>query len=96
MLLLLLGVPTLILLIQFLGRTLPATLMWLFPDNRARQIAVAILAMLALFGCYGAAGVLDGGEISRRLSLLSVFGMVPLMSALEIAILLRRRTNPSA
>jgi hypothetical protein len=95
-LLVVLGVPTLILLIQFLGRTLPATLTWLFPDSLARQIVVAILAMLALFGFYGAAGLLEGGEISRRLSLLSVFGLVPLMSALQIAILLRRRTNPSA
>jgi hypothetical protein len=95
-LLVLLGVPTLILLIQFLGRTLPATLAWLFPGSRARQIVVAILAMLALFGFYGVAGLLEGGEISRRLSLLSVFGLAPLMSVLEIAILLRRRTNSPA
>ncbi|HXS05615.1 MAG TPA: hypothetical protein VN723_02400 [Rhizomicrobium sp.] len=85
-----LGIPTLIILIWFLWRILPATLRWLFPETRAQRIAVAILAMAALFGFYGAVGFLDGGVTARQLSMLSVFGFIPLTSALEIALLERR------
>ena len=88
-LMLLLGVPILIVLVHFLLRTVPASLAWLFPGSLSRRIAVAFLSMFALFGFYGAAGLLEGGEISRRLSMVSVFGFIPLMTALEITILWR-------
>ncbi len=90
-LLIVLGVPILIVLVHFLLRTVPASLTWLFPASLARRIAVAWLTMLALFGFYGAAGFVEGGEISRLFSTISVFGAVPLMAALEIAILWRKR-----
>ncbi|MEO8895863.1 MAG: hypothetical protein ABI450_08285 [Rhizomicrobium sp.] len=87
---LLLGVPTFILLVQFLLRTVPASLIWLFPESPSRRIAIAFLSMLALFGFYGAAGFVEGGEISHQLSKISVLIFIPLMTALEIAILWRR------
>jgi hypothetical protein len=46
--------------------------------------------MLVLFGFYGGVGFLDGGETSRQFSRVSVFGLIPLMTALEIAIVWRK------
>lgn len=80
-----LGVPTLILLAHFLWRTVPAALLWLFPESRAQRATVALLSMLALFGFYGAVGFLDGGETARQFSMVSVFVFIPLMTAMEIA-----------
>lgn len=88
--LLILGVPTLIVLVYFLVRIVPVSLAWLFPESLARRIAFAFLTMLALFGFYGAVGFLDGGEIARQFSTISVFVLIPLMTALEIAILWRK------
>ena len=88
---LLLGVPALIALVYFLLRIVPASLTWLFPHNMAQRMTVAAITMFALFGFYGAVGFLEGGEIARRLSTISVLGLVPAMTALEFAILWRRR-----
>jgi hypothetical protein len=88
--LLLLGVPTLIITVHFLARIVPASLTWLFPDSLSRRIVFAFLSMFALFGFYGAAGFLEGGETSRQFSTISVFLLIPLMTALEIAILWRK------
>lgn len=85
MIMLVLGVPTLILLVHFLRRTAPATLNWLFPESRAQRVTVAALSMLALFGFYGAVGFLDGGEVPRQFSMVSAFVFIPLMTVLEIA-----------
>ena len=81
---LVLGVPTLIILVWFLWRIVPATLAWLFPESRGRRVTVAILAMAALFGFYGAVGFLDGGPTARLLSQLSLFTVLPAACLLQI------------
>ena len=83
MIMLVLGVPTLILLAHFLWRTVPAALQWLFPESRAQRVTVAFLSMLALFGFYGAVGFLDGGPVSRQFSMVSMFVLLPFLSAME-------------
>lgn len=88
---LLVGVPTLVILARFLIRIVPDTLAWLFPESPAQRIMVAILAMAVLFGFYGIAGLLEGGPISRQLSLISVFAIFPLGAALEIILLRQAR-----
>lgn len=88
-----LGVPILILLAHFLLRTVPASLTWLFPESRAQRVAVAFLSMLALFGFYGAVGFLEGGETARQFSMVSLFGFIPLTTALEIAFVWRKEES---
>jgi hypothetical protein len=84
-----LGIPALIILIWFLWRIVPATLRWLFPDNRTQRIAVTILAMAALFGFYGIVGFIDGGPTAKFLSQISLFAILPAACLLEI-LLVRR------
>ncbi|HEY4275765.1 MAG TPA: hypothetical protein VGM68_09790, partial [Rhizomicrobium sp.] len=85
-----LGIPTLIILGDFLLRIVPATMAWLFPGNPARRIGIAVLAMAALFGFYGMVGFLEGGPVARLLSQLSLFAVIPAASLLQIALLKRR------
>jgi hypothetical protein len=78
--LIVLGIPTVLALVYFFVRIQPATLAWLFPKTAAKRYALAFLTAFALFGFYGAAGLLEGGPISYRLSLISVFLCFPLMA----------------
>lgn len=82
----LLGVPTLLVLADFLSRIVPATMAWLFPGSRARRTAVALLAMAALFGFYGMVGFLEGGPVARLLSQLSLFAALPAACLLQTAL----------
>jgi hypothetical protein len=80
--LIVLGIPTLLAVIYFFARIEPATLAWLFPESAAKRSVIAVLTAFALFGFYGAAGLLEGGPISHRLSVISVGVCFPLMAVL--------------
>jgi hypothetical protein len=77
-----LGIPTLLAVTYFFVRIEPATLAWLFPESGAKRSVVVFLTAFAIFGFYGAAGWLEGGPISHRLSVISVCICFPLMAAL--------------
>jgi hypothetical protein len=79
--LIVLGIPTLLAVVYFFVRIQPTTLAWLFPRSAAKRYALAFLTAFALFGFYGAAGLLEGGPISYTLSLISVCLFFPLMAA---------------
>lgn len=87
-----LGVPTLAATLYFFLKIVPATVAWLFPRSPAARYGVAFLAVFVVFGFYGAAGLLEGGPISRALSLVSVLVVLPLMAGVEV-LLLRRLRN---
>lgn len=84
------GIPTAIILIWFVSRTMPASLRWLFPGSLAQRLAAAILTMIALFGFYGMAGLLRGGPISFRLSIVSTTILLPVTALLELLFARRR------
>ena len=98
-----LGVPTLVATLYFFLKIVPATVTWLFPQSPAARHGVALLATFLVFGFYGAAGLLEGGPISYKLSLASVFVAFPLLAAVEEALLAGQtrarapfRTRPEA
>jgi len=78
--LLVLGTPTLLVLIYFCARLQPKTLAWLYPVSRWKRVLIAALTSFAIFGFYGAAGLLEGGPISHTLSLLSLCVLFPLLA----------------
>ena len=78
--LLVLGIPTLLATIYFFARIGPVTLTWLFPESAAKRWVIAVLTAFVLFGFYGAAGLLEGGLSSHRLSVISVWICFPLMA----------------
>ncbi len=90
-----LGIPTLLALVYFLLRIEPATLAWLFPQSAGKRSVLAILTAFAIFGFYGAAGLLEGGPISHKLSVLSVCIGFPVMAALG-AVLVQREAASSS
>ncbi len=93
--LLVLGIPTLLALIYFFARIEPATLAWIFPDSAAKRWGVAVLTAFVLFGFYGAAGLFEGGPISHRLSVISIWICFPLMAVLG-GMLVRNQTLSSS
>ncbi|MGA7157882.1 MAG: hypothetical protein WBY53_13590 [Acidobacteriaceae bacterium] len=88
--LILLGIPTLLAFIYFFARIEPETLTWLFPISAAKRSFLALLTAFALFGFYGAAGLLDGGPISHKLSALSLSIGLPLMSVVSVIVVHRK------
>ncbi|WP_420236997.1 hypothetical protein ACOBR2_15385 [Telmatobacter bradus] len=82
MILVVLGIPTLLALIYFFARIERATLAWLFPQSAAKRSIIAILTAFTIFGFYGAAGLLEGGPVSYRLSVISVGVCFPFMAFL--------------
>jgi hypothetical protein len=93
--LIVLGIPTLLALVYFFARIEPRTLNYLFPTSAPKRIFFAILTAFALFGFYGAAGLLEGGPISHKLSTVSVTIVLPLM-AIATSILTGRRAASSS
>jgi len=91
MVLLVLGLPTLILLVYFTLRIEPATLSWLFPNDRPKQVLMVLVTAGVLFGFYGAGGLLEGGPISARISQVSVYVLLPAF-AFASWLLVRRRS----
>ncbi len=90
-----LGIPTLLALIYFFARVEPATLAWLFPRSVAKRSVFAILTAFAIFGFYGAAGLLEGGPISHKLSVISVTLIFPLMGFLGAMLVQREAASLS-
>ncbi|HEX5263307.1 MAG TPA: hypothetical protein VFW13_07260 [Phenylobacterium sp.] len=84
-----LGIPILMATLHFFLKIVPATVTWLFPNSPRLRLGVAFLAVFVVLGFYGAAGLLDGGPTSHKLSLVSVFVALPLMMGVEF-LLLRR------
>ncbi|MBE7182577.1 MAG: hypothetical protein INR71_15460 [Terriglobus roseus] len=79
MVLAVLGPPTLIAMLWLFLSVLPQLLRQLFPASTPRQALVAVITVGAMFGFFGAAGLLEGGPVSYRLSMVSVSFILPLM-----------------
>ncbi|TPG42658.1 hypothetical protein EAH79_01935 [Sphingomonas koreensis] len=77
-LLVIFGVPTLIALIWLFLRVVPQTLRQLFPASTARQALVAVVTVAVMFGFFGAVGLLEGGPVAHRLSMISVEFALPM------------------
>ena len=90
-----LGIPTLLALIYFFARIEPVTLAWLFPESATKRWTIAVLTAFVLFGFYGAAGLLEGGPISRRLSVVSVSVCFPFMAVLGGVLVQREAASSS-
>lgn len=93
-LLIVFGIPTLCALVYFFIRIEPATLRWVFPRSAARRAAMAVLSAFILFGFYGAAGLVDGGPVSHRMSVFSLCVVSPLAAAISGVLLGRKPTRP--
>ncbi len=76
------GIPTAIVLGDFLVRIQPRTIQWLAPVSGARRVLLAVLTALILFDFYGAAGWASGGPVSHRMSVISVCVIAPTMAVL--------------
>jgi hypothetical protein len=90
-----LGVPTLLALIYFFVRIEPVTLAWLFPESAAKRSVVASLTAFVIFGFYGAAGLLEGGPISHKLSVISICICFPVMAVVG-GMLVQREASTSS
>ena len=73
------GLPTFVAMIWLFLSVLPRTLRQLFPARTSRQVLIAIVTVGAMFGFFGAVGLLEGGPVSHRLSMVSVTIILPLM-----------------
>ena len=82
--LIVLGIPTVIALVWLFARAIPVSLAWLFPDNKAKRAVVAVFTSAVMFGFFGAAGLLDGGPVSYRLSSISVLVLLPIAIIAEL------------
>jgi hypothetical protein len=82
-LLVVLGIPTTCTLIYFLVRIQPSTVLWLFPHSAARRAVVVLLTGAALWGFYGAAGLVEGGPLALRMSKFSLFILLPVVTVIS-------------
>lgn len=89
MVVLLLGIPTLAVMVYFFGRIEPADVRWLFPSSPLKRLVVAVLTSAAMFCFYGAAGLLEGGTVSHKLSVISITILFPAMTVVS-GLLVRR------
>jgi hypothetical protein len=87
------GIPTALVLVYFLFRIQPETLRWLFPRSIAKRVFLALLTAFILFDFYGAAGWVEGGPISHKMSVLSVCVVAPIMAVVGVLLTMRIR-NP--
>jgi hypothetical protein len=78
----LLGIPTLAAMVYLFARIEPLTLRWLFPASRAKRSVIAVVTAAVMFCFYGAAGFVEGGPISYKLSVLSVTILFPVMAVI--------------
>lgn len=83
------GLPTLAAMIWLLYRAMPRTLLQLLPRSIGQQLVAATATVVALFAFYGAAGLLEGGPISFRLSELSIGVVLPLILVFSVVRQLR-------
>jgi hypothetical protein len=73
-----LGIPFMIILSHCLYSFAPRALHWLFPYSAGSRVIMIILTAGALFGFYGAVGLLQNHPVSHRISLVSIYGLLPL------------------
>ena len=92
--LLVLGLPTAMLLLYFLVRIEPATILRLFPSDKPKQALMVFVSAGVLFGFYGAAGLLEGGPTSHSISQVSAYVVLPVV-VVTSWLLLRRRSAKS-
>lgn len=91
----LLGVPTLLAILWFIGRIVPATVSWLFPRAPPARYGVALVSLFGVFGFYGAVGLLEGGPVALTLSRICIFLVMPTAMIIEV-LLLRRSRRPTS
>ena len=89
-LLVVLGIPTAIVLGDFLFRIEPQTIRWLAPVSTARRVLLALLTAFILFDFYGAAGWSDGGPVSHRMSVVSAVVLAPIMAVVGVWVVTRK------
>jgi hypothetical protein len=77
---LVLGIPTAIALLDFLVKFEPQALQWLFPESAARRGILVFLTAFILFGFYGSPGWSNSGQASHIISVVSVCAFVPVMT----------------
>jgi hypothetical protein len=79
-LILVFGIPTLVALIYFFARIQPNTLAWQYPASPWERAFLAAVTAFIIFGFYGAAGLLEGGPTSHKLSVVSLSLLFPLVA----------------
>lgn len=89
-----LGIPTLVALIWFVLRVVPASLRRVWPDSIGVRITFALLSAAFVFGFYGLGGLLEDDPIAHRMGQLCIFGLAPLVAAIEVALVRRGATSP--
>jgi hypothetical protein len=81
--LLVLGLPFGLALLEFLFRLLPAAIRELYPAV-GQQRVVAMLSAFVLFGFYGLAGWSDNGVVAHQLAVLCVAGLFPALALTQL------------
>lgn len=84
-----LGLPTLAALVWFVMDVAPKSLWKLWPDSAATRVAMALLTAALVFGFYGLGGLLEDDPTAQMMGKICIFGLVPLVGAIEIAFVLR-------
>ncbi|TWR26605.1 hypothetical protein FPZ42_06075 [Mucilaginibacter achroorhodeus] len=88
-----LGVLFILILLHFLTLFAPKALQIIFPQSAARRVVTVILTSGALFGFYGAVGLLQDSETSHMISKVSIFLLIPVSLALGIWLTERKRKS---
>ena len=88
-LLIYLGVPTLVGVLWFFSRFEPRALLSLFPESPARRAILVVLTSVTFFGWFAMAGLSGYGNLSHKISLAFMLGLMPL-SILSGLVLTRR------
>jgi len=91
-----LGIPTAVALVEFLFRFEPRALAWLFPDSRAKRVTIVSFTAVWLFCFYGSSGWSGGGPISHAISGVSIRVICPLMAIVGIVLVARNSRDAAA
>jgi hypothetical protein len=94
--LLVLGLPTAMLLLYFFFRVEPVTIQRLFPNDKPKQTLILLVTAGVLFGFYGAAGLLEGGPVSHRVSQVSVYVVLPMVIVISWLLLQQWSTKETS
>jgi hypothetical protein len=86
-----LGIPILAGVLWFFFRFQPRALVSLFPDSPARRSTLIILSSVTFFGWFAMAGMSGYGDLSRKLSIAFIVGLMPLSIFLALVLTRRQR-----